>query len=151
VGEPKDTTLGLLQATVAQLPAQTPRYLMGVGHPLDLVTYARVGVDLFDCVLPTRLARNGSVWSDRLGTRLDLASRSLLGRSGPILAECRCSTCAHWPLGVVAALYQAREPLAFRLASIHNLTLLSRVLEDVRLSVLYTPGAEAPKADALEA
>jgi queuine tRNA-ribosyltransferase len=138
VGEQKTTTFQLLDATLRALPSDKPRYLMGVGHPLDLSTYARLGVDLFDCVLPTRLARNGAVWSDRHGNRLDLSKRALLACDGPILDDCQCATCRDWPLGVVAALFQAREPLAFRLASTHNLTLLNRILHDLRESVLYT-------------
>jgi len=138
VGESKDLTFELLQATIADLPEDKPRYLMGVGHPQDLATYARLGVDLFDCVLPTRLARNGAVWSDTSGNRLDLSRRALLGQDGPIAQTCNCTTCRDWPLGVLAALFQAREPLAFRLASIHNLTLLGRVVQDLSQSVLYT-------------
>ena len=138
VGEPKTRTFELLSATIEELPADKPRYLMGVGHPLDVVTYGRLGVDLFDCVLPTRLARNGGVWCDREGQRLDLARRSMLGRVGPIMDDCPCGTCRDWPLGVLAALFQAREPLAYRLASVHNLTLLNRILSDLRQSVLYT-------------
>jgi queuine tRNA-ribosyltransferase len=140
VGEPKATTSELLEATVAELPPDQPRYLMGVGHPLDVVTYARLGVDLFDCVLPTRLARNGAVWSDRAGGRLDLAHRAVLARAGPIAEDCPCSTCRDWPLGVLAALFQAREPLAYRLASVHNLAMLNAVLRDLRQAVLYTAG-----------
>jgi queuine tRNA-ribosyltransferase len=138
VGEPKAATLELLEATLGALPADKPRYLMGVGHPLDLSTCARLGVDMFDCVLPTRLARNGAVWSDREGSRLDLSWRALLECEGPILEDCLCSTCRDWSVGVIAALYQSREPLAYRLASTHNLTLLQRVLQDLRNSVLYT-------------
>jgi queuine tRNA-ribosyltransferase len=138
VGEPKTTTLELLTATVESLPTDRPRYLMGVGHPLDVSTYARLGVDLFDCVLPTRLARNGAVWSDASGSRLDLGKRALVSRGGPIIEGCPCSTCREWPLGVVAALFQVREPLAYRLASTHNLTLLNRILRELRELVLYT-------------
>jgi len=138
VGEPKAVTAALLRATLAELPDDRPRYLMGVGHPSDLVTYARLGIDLFDCVLPTRLGRNGTVWSDFDGQRLDLARRALLGRGGPILADCECVACTKWPLGAIAALYQSRDPLAFRLASMHNLTMLGRVAGDLRRTVLYT-------------
>ena len=138
VGEPKDRTFELLKVTIAELPEDRPRYLMGIGHPLDLATYARLGVDLFDCVLPTRLARNGAVWSDATGSRLDLSRRALLGQTGPIARECGCGTCRDWPVGVLAALFQAREPLAYRLASVHNLTLLGRVVQDLSQSVLYT-------------
>ncbi|MBV9893681.1 MAG: tRNA guanosine(34) transglycosylase Tgt [Chloroflexi bacterium] len=138
VGEPKATTFELLDETVRELPARKPRYLMGVGHPADVVTYARLGVDLFDCVLPTRLARNGAVWSDRTGARLDLGRRGLVTERGPIMQGCPCSTCGDWPLGVVAALFQAHEPLAYRLASVHNLTLLNHLLAELRQSVVYT-------------
>ena len=138
VGEPKDLTAELLKSTIEELPNDRPRYLMGVGHPLDLVNYARLGVDLFDCVLPTRLARNGAVWSDLAGTRLDLARRSALRLGGPIMADCECPACKDWSVGALAALFQAHEPLAFRLASMHNLSLLNRVARDLRRSVLYT-------------
>lgn len=138
VGEPKSITAALLEAIISELPPDKPRYLMGVGHPADLQSYARLGVDLFDCVLPTRLARNGAVWCDTAGTRLDLNRRALLGASGPIMHGCACPTCVAWPVGVLAALFQAREPLAYRLASVHNTTLLSRVVHDLRQSVLYT-------------
>jgi queuine tRNA-ribosyltransferase len=139
VGEPKAATFELLEATISELPPDQPRYLMGVGHPLDVASYARLGVDLFDCVLPTRLARNGGVWSDRSGARLDLAQRRLLANAGPMAQDCQCTTCRDWPLGVVAALFQAREPLAYRLASVHNVAMLNAVLRDLRQSVLYTP------------
>ena len=138
VGEPKHVTAALLESTIAELPAGKPRYLMGVGHPSDVVAYANLGVDLFDCVLPTRLARNGTVWSDRAGTRLDLGRRTVLKATGSILDGCDCSTCADWSVGVLAALYQAREPLAYRLASIHNVSLLNQVLKELRESVVYT-------------
>jgi len=138
VGEPKDVTAALLRALLAELPHDRPRYLMGVGHPSDLVTYARFGVDLFDCVLPTRLGRNGTVWSDLDGQRLDLSRRALLGRAGPIVADCTCPACTSWSLGTLAALYQSREPLAYRLASMHNLTMLGRLAHNLRREVLYT-------------
>ena len=138
VGEPKSVTAAMLQSIVAALPPEKPRYLMGVGHPGDLVAYARLGVDLFDCVLPTRLGRNGSVWRDRDGSRLDLSRRAALHQTGPIMSDCTCTACQHWSIGQLAALYQSREPLACRLGSVHNLTLLARVLDDLRGTVLYT-------------
>jgi queuine tRNA-ribosyltransferase len=145
VGEAKSVTAALLQATLAELPADRPRYLMGVGHPTDLVRYAQLGVDLFDCVLPTRLGRNGTVWSDLEGQRLDLSRRALVSRKGPIVSDCVCMACTEWSIGGLATLYQSRNPLAYRLASMHNLTLLARVVQDLRRSVLYT----APKRSML--
>lgn len=138
VGEHKQLTAEMLQATLAELPPDKPRYLMGVGHPRDLVTYARLGVDLFDCVLPTRLGRNGTVWCDQDDGRLDLSRRAALGRTGPIVHDCTCAACRDWSVGHLAALYQNRDPLAYRLASVHNLSLLARVLRDLRHTVLYT-------------
>jgi queuine tRNA-ribosyltransferase len=138
VGEPKNVTAALLQATLAELPDDRPRYLMGVGHPRDLVAYARLGVDLFDCVLPTRLGRNGTVWSDLDGQRLDLSRRGLLRRGNPIMSDCTCMACTSWSVGGMAALYQSRDPLAYRQASMHNLAILGRQAQDLRRAVLYT-------------
>ncbi len=138
VGEPKSVTASVLQATLDELPGDKPRYLMGVGHPLDVAAYARLGVDLFDCVLPTRLGRNGTVWTDTRGARLDLNRRAALGVADPIDDHCDCAACSGWSVGALAAMFQAHEQLAHRLASIHNLSMLARVLDDLRQEVLYT-------------
>src|SRR6185436_10363973 len=124
VGEPKSVTAEVLDVTVRELPAHVPRYLMGVGHPQDVVTYARLGVDLYDCVLPTRLGRNGTVWTDFAGTRLDLNRRALLGERGPIRAGCSCPACREWSIGSLGALFQTGDQLGYRLASAHNLHVL---------------------------
>jgi queuine tRNA-ribosyltransferase len=150
VGEPKGVTAALLEATISELPRDRPRYLMGVGHPADLVTYARLGVDLFDCVLPTRLGRNGSVWCDLDGTRLNLARHSLVSAKGPIMPDCICATCEIWSVGMLAALFQNREPLAFRLASVHNLAVLGRVARDLREAVMKPRLHWGPDPNGLE-
>ena len=141
VGEPAATTQAMLRETLAQLPPHKPRYLMGVGSPAEVQRYARLGVDLFDCVLPTRLARTGCVWTDLAGSRLDLARGAALGLRGPISKGCCCLACTQYDVGAVAALFVAREQLAYRLASLHNLTVLSRALDTIRteaLTVAYT-------------
>ncbi|MBV9547919.1 MAG: tRNA guanosine(34) transglycosylase Tgt, partial [Chloroflexi bacterium] len=138
IGEPKDVTTNLLEITLNELPRDRPRYLMGVGHPRDVARYARLGVDLFDCVLPTRLGRNGTVWTDDEGTRLDLNRRTASSETAPIAPGCDCAACAHWSVGSLAALFQAREPLAYRLASMHNVRLLERLTRSLRREVLYT-------------
>jgi queuine tRNA-ribosyltransferase len=136
IGEPEEVTAALLAETLAHLPPHRPRYLMGVGSPREVLRYARMGVDLFDSVLPTRLARNGAVWADPVtGGRLDLAKRELLRESGPMLPGCPCPACTGWPLGALAALFQAREQLAYRLASAHNLTVLATALRTLREGV----------------
>lgn len=136
VGEPKDVTTAMLEITVAQLPRDIPRYLMGVGAPDDLTRYARLGIDLFDCVLPTRLARNGVVWSSRDGAREDLNRRTALGKRGPILPGCSCLACARWSVGALAGLFRSRSELASRLASLHNLTVLADLLAEMRAGLL---------------
>jgi queuine tRNA-ribosyltransferase len=143
VGEPKSLTAELLQTTLAELPPERPRYVMGVGHPRDLATYAALGADLFDCVLPTRLGRNGTVWIDEQGTRLDLGRRATLRMDGPILVGCACPACQGWSIGGLAALYQAREQLAYRLASVHNVQVLVSLLDDLRQQVVYTASETA--------
>jgi queuine tRNA-ribosyltransferase len=138
VGESKATTAALLAETIAWLPPDRPRYLMGVGAPDDLAAYSALGVDLFDCVLPTRLGRNGVVWAERDGRRLDLSKRASLELEGPIAADCACPACCGWSAGAVAALFQQRAPLAFRLTSAHNLTMLADVLAGARARALAT-------------
>jgi queuine tRNA-ribosyltransferase len=141
VGEPASLTAAMLEATLAELPPDKPRYLMGVGSPAEVVAYAKKGVDLFDCVLPTRLARTGCVWTDLAGGRLDLARGAQVTRGGPISEGCCCLACTRFDVGALATLFLAREQLAYRLASLHNLTVLSRALDTIRteaLSVAYT-------------
>jgi queuine tRNA-ribosyltransferase len=146
VGEPKALTASLLAETLAHLPDDRPRYLMGVGAPSDLAAYSALGVDLFDCVLPTRQGRNGLVWTDAAGARADLGKRAALDRAGPIRDGCRCLACRGWSLGALAALFQGRSPLAYRLASIHNLTLMADVLDAARQRVLAGARLGAPVA-----
>jgi queuine tRNA-ribosyltransferase len=139
VGEPTSVTRAMLETTLAELPADKPRYLMGVGSPAELQAYARLGVDLFDCVLPTRLARTGCVWTDLAGSRLDLARGAALRARGPIAEGCCCLACTHFEVGTLAALFLAHEQLAYRLASLHNLTVLSRALDTIRTEALTVP------------
>ncbi|GAC1321491.1 MAG: tRNA guanosine(34) transglycosylase Tgt [Chloroflexota bacterium] len=146
VGEPKELTADLVESTTCELPTDAPRYLMGVGHPLDLQTYATRGIDLFDCVLPTRLGRNGTVWTDRKGSRLDMTRRAMLEPDGPIMDGCDCPACTAWSVGRLAALFHTRDPLAYRLASVHNLAVLGRVARELRESVIYTPQRSDPLA-----
>jgi queuine tRNA-ribosyltransferase len=138
IGESKQLTAELLAITLGELPADAPRYLMGVGHPADVVVYARLGIDLFDSVLPTRLARTGAVWTDLRGSELRLGRRAALEQTGPLRAGCSCAACTDWSAGSIAALFQNHEQLAFRLASVHNLRVVADALADVRSQVLYT-------------
>jgi len=117
--EPKAMWEGV-QAAAPLLPAEKPRYLMGVGTPEDLLRCALAGIDLFDCVLPTRVARNGLLFTRR--GRLQIKAARYARDPGPADPECRCYTCRTFSRAYLRHLFAARELLAFRLNSLHNLT-----------------------------
>ncbi len=134
VGEPKEEMHHMLEETTPLLPADKPRYLMGVGSPEDLVECVARGVDMFDCVLPTRVARNGALLT-RDG-RLPIKSSRFALADTPIEPECDCYTCQHFTLGYLHHLFKAQELLAYRLNSIHNLRFMARVTAEIRASIL---------------
>jgi queuine tRNA-ribosyltransferase len=133
VGEPKELTASTLAATTVLLPADKPRYLMGVGAPEDLVRYVGLGVDLFDCVLPTRLGRNGTVF--RGAARLSLSRADVRQSDGPVDPWCRCAVCANHSIAYLAHLHREREPLGARLASYHNVSSLVQLAHEARAAI----------------
>jgi len=134
VGEPKEEMHRMLETTVPLLPESKPRYLMGVGSPEDLVECVARGIDMFDCVLPTRVARNGALLT-RDG-RLPVKSPRYSTVEGPIEQGCDCYTCRNFSLGYVHHLYRAKELLAYRLNSIHNLRFMTRTMGEIRMSIV---------------
>lgn len=134
VGEPKDEMHHILEETTPLLPTDKPRYLMGVGSPEDLVECVARGIDMFDCVLPTRVARNGALLT-RDG-RLPIKSARYALVDAPIEPDCDCYTCRNFSLGYLHHLFRAEELLAYRLNSIHNLRFLVRVAEEMRAAIL---------------
>jgi len=110
-----------------------PRYLMGVGSPVDFFTAVERGVDLFDCVLPTRVARTGQVWTD--AGRLNLRNAALQDDPGPIDPDCACEACRNHSRAYLAHLFRARELLAYRLATIHNVTWTLELMRRLRASL----------------
>ena len=134
VGEPKDEMHHILEETTPLLPSDKPRYLMGVGSPEDLVECVARGIDMFDCVLPTRVARNGALLT-RDG-RLPIKSARYALIDGPIEPDCDCYTCKHFSVGYLHHLFRAEELLAYRLNSIHNLRFLARVCQEMRATIL---------------
>ncbi|MDQ3929701.1 MAG: tRNA guanosine(34) transglycosylase Tgt [Chloroflexota bacterium] len=134
VGEPKEEMHAMLEETVPLLPSDKPRYLMGVGSPEDLVECVARGIDMFDCVLPTRVARNGALLT-RDG-RLPIKSPRYARLQEPIEPDCDCYTCCNFTLGYLHHLFRAKELLAYRLNSIHNLRFLTRMLEEMRAAIL---------------
>jgi queuine tRNA-ribosyltransferase len=130
LGEPKSVTYRLLSLQTAILPRDRPRYLMGVGTPADLVEAIARGTDMFDCVLPTRIARNGSILTR--GGRINLRNRQFLEDAGPPDDGCDCYTCQRFSRAYLRHLFMAGEILGHRLASIHNLRLLVRLVGQIR-------------------
>jgi len=130
LGEPKTVTYRLLSLQTAILPRDRPRYLMGVGTPADLVEAIARGIDMFDCVLPTRIARNGSILTR--GGRINLRNRRFIEDNGPPDDGCDCYTCQRFSRAYLRHLFMAGEILGHRLASIHNLRLLVRLVAQIR-------------------
>ena len=133
VGEPKEVMYSTLRDIVPLMPVSRPRYLMGVGSPEDIVEGVWYGVDMFDCVLPTRVARNGAVYT-RDGRR-NIRHSSFKTRWAPIDAECGCYTCRTFSAAYVHHLFKCEELLAYRLATIHNLHFMQQLMLDIRRAV----------------
>jgi queuine tRNA-ribosyltransferase len=130
VGEPKAEMYALLAHTVPLLPAAKPRYLMGVGTPLDIVTAIGHGVDMFDCVLPTRNARNGTLYTS-LG-KVNIKRREYAEDDNPLDPACACYVCRTFSRAYLRHLFQAKELLSFRLNSLHNLTYFMDLMRGAR-------------------
>jgi queuine tRNA-ribosyltransferase len=134
VGEPKEQTCAVLDLLDGLLPADRPRYLMGVGTPEDLVEGVARGVDMFDCVLPTRMARNGGALT-RHG-RLNLRNACYADDPGPLLPDCTCYTCTHFSRAYLRHLILANEILGAHLLTLHNLHLMLTMAREIRESIL---------------
>jgi queuine tRNA-ribosyltransferase len=141
VGEPREVTDRLVALTAAEMPADRPRYLMGVGEPDQLLAYAAAGIDLFDCVLPTRLGRTGYAYSS--AGRLNLTRAGMRADPGPVDPCCDCITCTRYSRAYVHHLFRAGEPLGARLLSIHNVAYLVTLLRRFRESIVCAVGAGA--------
>lgn len=134
VGETKEEMYAALEAVDPLLPADRPRYLMGVGTPEDLVECVARGIDMFDCVLPTRMARSGTALT-RVG-RLNLRNAQFADDPEPIAPGCTCYACANFSRAYVRHLVQAKEILAHQLLSIHNLHLMLTIARELREAIL---------------
>ncbi len=133
VGEPRPAMLEALGATVPQLPADRPRYLMGVGDPVGMMEAVALGVDQFDCVAPTRMGRHGAILTS--AGRLNLRNAVHAGDDRPLDATCGCLTCTHWSRGYLRHLLGVGEPTAWRLLSIHNLAFVLGLMADARTAI----------------
>ena len=133
VGETKAEMHSVTQQVCAGLPADKPRYLMGVGSPEDLVNSVALGVDMFDCVLPTRVARNGALFTPT--GRVNIANRRYSDDDNPLDDTCDCYACANFSASYLRHLFKAREMLGPRLASIHNLRFILRLMADMQNAI----------------
>ena len=134
VGESKADMYEVAAYTTEMLPLASPRYLMGVGYPEDLVECVARGVDMFDCVLPTRIARNGALLVSK--GRLNIGAARFKTEEGPIEQGCDCYTCSNHSAAYLHHLFRAKELLAYRLATIHNLRSVLRIMEEMRAAIL---------------
>ena len=130
VGEPKSLMRDVLEWTVPCLPENRPRYLMGVGTPEDILDAAMTGIDLFDCVLPTRNARNGTLFTSSGKISIKQAQYAEDGR--PVDEACACYTCRHFSRAYLRHLYLAREILSSRLNTIHNLSYYINFMKSIQ-------------------
>ena len=134
VGEPKEDMARILAHTAPRLPQGKPRYLMGVGTPEDIVEGVAAGIDMFDCVMPTRNARNGTLFTSQGKVVISNARHAM--DTGPLDPECPCQTCTTVSRGYLRHLHRAGEILYNRLATLHNLTFYARHMRRLRERIL---------------
>ena len=134
VGENKEDMYRFTGQVADVLPEDKPRYLMGVGSPEDLVEGVARGIDMFDCALPTRVARNGNLFTPE--GRVDITKARYAEQQGPLDETCDCYTCRNYSAAYLRHLFRAKELLGLRLASIHNLRFVLALMERIRASIL---------------
>ena len=134
VGEPKADMQDMLEVTLPRLPEDKPRYLMGVGYPEDLIMAVRQGVDMFDCVIPTRNARNGTVFTRR--GKVVVKNAEYSEDLAPLDSECDCMTCRNYSRAYIRHLFQVGEILALRLATLHSLYFFLGLMRQMRQAIV---------------
>jgi queuine tRNA-ribosyltransferase len=133
VGEPKDLMLEMADFTLPLLPDTKPKYIMGVGTPEDIVSLVALGADMFDCVLPTRNARNGQMFTNT-GT-INISNARFKNDIDPIESECNCYTCRNYSRAYLRHLYLSKELLAYRLNTIHNVHFYMNLVRKLRTAI----------------
>jgi len=134
IGEPMEMMHQVVRHVAPLMPEDKPRYLMGVGRPEDLVESVRAGVDIFDCVMPSRNARNGQLFTS-LG-RVNIKNARYADDQGPLDPACNCETCTHYSRAYLRHLYVAGELLSARLNTIHNLHFYIQLMKQMRNAIL---------------
>lgn len=133
VGEPKPLMMEMAAHTLPLLPDDRPKYIMGVGTPEDLVELVALGADMFDCVMPTRNARNGQLFTHR--GRVNIANARFRDDTRPLDEGCGCYTCRHYSRAYLRHLYVAREIMAYYLNTLHNLYYYLKLVRDMRVAI----------------
>jgi queuine tRNA-ribosyltransferase len=123
-----------IEATTAHLPLDRPRYVMGLGDPAGMVEAVAHGVDLFDCVLPTRHGRHGTILTS--AGRINLKNAQWATADEPLDPTCPCEVCARWSKGYLRHLIAVNEPTGPRLATLHNLAWTLRLVDDMRQAIV---------------
>ncbi len=134
VGEPRNECTQVLETLAPSLDPKRPHYLMGVGTVTDILEGVKNGIDMFDCVLPTRNARNGQVFTSY--GKVNLRNESLRLSEGPIDPECQCKVCKSYSLGYIRHLHKLKELTAFSLSTYHNLYFMKEFMSSMRKSIL---------------
>jgi queuine tRNA-ribosyltransferase len=137
VGEPRDLTREIVARTLEYLPADKPRYLMGVGTPEEIVSYAEMGVDMMDCVLPTRAARHGLLFTSE--GKITIKNARFASDPGPADPNCHCPVCRRYSRAYLRHLYASGEILAQVLNTVHNLAFYLAVISDLRQRISGSP------------
>ena len=133
VGEPKDIMYKMISDSTMHLPSDKPRYLMGVGEPVDILEGVARGIDMFDCVLPTRIARHGNAFTK--DGKINLKNAKFKEDYTNLQSDCDCYTCKHYTKAYIRHLLMCDEMLAGTLLSIHNIRFLIKLTEDIRESI----------------
>jgi queuine tRNA-ribosyltransferase len=139
VGEPRELTREVVEATLQYLPTDRPRYLMGVGTPEEIAMYANMGIDMMDCVLPTRAARHGLLFTSE--GKISIKQARYAADPGPLDPACSCRVCRRYSRAYLRHLYAANEVLAQVLNTIHNLSFYLDTMRRVRHSIRLGEGA----------
>lgn len=133
VGETKEQMRAMTKVCCENLPQEKPRYLMGVGTPLDIIESVNLGVDMFDCVMPTRNGRNGTLFTSQ--GRVNIKNKKFQHDKSPLDPECQCYACQNFSKAYLRHLFHAKEITALRLFSLHNLTYYLRLIKDIREAI----------------
>ena len=141
VGEPRSVTREIVEATIEHLPADKPRYLMGVGTPDEIVEYANLGIDMMDCVLPTRAARHGLLFTSE--GKVSIKQARYAGDDSPLDPNCGYRVCTRYSRAYLRHLYASNEVLAQVLNTIHNLSFYLDTMRGVRHSIALGDSARS--------